>query len=523
MPPLSIPTKARLLSSLKVPSDNPILYKALVKLSRASLITLALDWLDDRNSAVSQPYLAPSDGSDDGTDSLEFYTPATSIARLREVYLGFQQRKGSKREVLDRILEGDWRHGLTLYQLSMADLQYLYDHPTSQKWVAYGIVPAKPFSENIGENLARTNSLGTCIPRIHPSTFLEHMQSQILPDIKMHFQFDRPHNLRLVILRIFIIDSPYNTSLAISQSNNGTLPFNVDTARTIYVAFPDGAPFVYVSSLLTVGESNAMETRGFRHALFEAIRRALAKPTERYALTATNMATRNLAALLRYRGSGRSNAAGGGWTVYTDEASLDTPLDRTAPPDPLHWSIPKHEGSRLRKRKDSLLVNDFQAAKRSKLAAQARFGHSARIDDGTGVERADMWIQDPYPTLNGQGLSTEDAAEPSDSNAASLAREKRWFSSARQTNHEKRNAGELLGPRNDSQLLSQDDSWSPNIRLALRGTHVFAGIRQLVEAGIIDGERMPGWLTGEDNVTFGVVRDGRVREKGAHGLQTTPS
>ena len=50
-------------------------------------------------------------------------------------------------------------------------------------------------------------------------------------------------------------------------------------------------------------------------------------------------------------------------------------------------------------------------------------------------------------------------------------------------------------------------------RIAFTGTHVFAGIRQLVEEGIIDGEKMPGWMTGEAAVTIGAVREGRIRAK----------
>jgi len=47
--------------------------------------------------------------------------------------------------------------------------------------------------------------------------------------------------------------------------------------------------------------------------------------------------------------------------------------------------------------------------------------------------------------------------------------------------------------------------------MTFHGSHVFAGMRELVEAGIIDGERMPGWMTGEEGVSIGVVKSGRIR------------
>ncbi|GJD01903.1 CHL4 family chromosome segregation [Colletotrichum higginsianum] len=61
-------------------------------------------------------------------------------------------------------------------------------------------------------------------------------------------------------------------------------------------------------------------------------------------------------------------------------------------------------------------------------------------------------------------------------------------------------------------------NWAPNVKLTFHGSHVFAGMRQLVENGIIDGERMPGWLTGEEGVTVGAVRHGRIRGHKGSGL-----
>ena len=58
--------------------------------------------------------------------------------------------------------------------------------------------------------------------------------------------------------------------------------------------------------------------------------------------------------------------------------------------------------------------------------------------------------------------------------------------------------------------------WRPRVRLALQGPHVFAGVRQLVEAAVFDPARLPAWLTGEDGVSVAVVRNGRVRaQRGA--------
>jgi central kinetochore subunit Mis15/CHL4 len=220
---------------------------------------VALDWLDDGNLPLAQPYLRDNvgyndDDDDDEEDLADFYPPARSVEALREIYISMQARKGSKREVLDRILEGDWRHGLTLYQLAMADLQYLYDHPTSQKWSAYRIAPLKPPIDPDavaeGDHVPEVDDESLTIPRFHPSTFLRNLQAQVLPDLKAHYNFDAHKTLPLLILRIFIVDSPYNTNHAFQTSRarrpaEATTSF--DSSRTVYIAFPNGSPHVFIS------------------------------------------------------------------------------------------------------------------------------------------------------------------------------------------------------------------------------------------------------------------------------------
>ncbi|PKS06863.1 hypothetical protein jhhlp_006939 [Lomentospora prolificans] len=522
MPSISLPTKAGLPSSLRMPADNPVIRKALHRLSRASLLGLVLDWLDDRNVAISPPYLSLTnrlDDLDEASSSLDFYPPATSVQQLRDIYAAFQERKGSKREILDRVLKGDWRHGLTLYQLSMADLQYLYDHPTSQKWAAYHIRHTRPRVSGNSEKAPGVNNISTSIPRIHPSSFLEHMQSQVLPDTKVHFQFDRPHNMRLVILRIFILDSPYNTSLALSHSNAGILTANADSTRTIYAAFPDGAPFIYLSSLGTTSSSSPAGTKGLRHALFDAIQASISKPGNRYSLAATSMVARSLHSLLHYRGAGRSNVAGGGWSAYTDATSLDTPLDTIGPKRALsgltHDSLDT-TSPYLGKRQRSIPTSTIQVPKRARSLAQARFGDSARISHREGLEQTEIIIRDPYPAMKGRRQGSRNPPNLSNIEDTSyLVQPQRRRIDAPPTEHPRRGIAAASG-RVGRTARTRSELWSPHIKLLFRGPHVFSGVRQLVEAGVIDGSRMPSWLTGEDNVSIGFVRNGRVDKKSIH-------
>src|SRR5947207_11081179 len=102
---LSIPTSASLAHSQRIPSSNPNVFRTLHKLSRASLLSLVLDWLDERNQPLCEPYFA---GDDEDNEDDSIYAAARSLDELQEIYEDMQRRKGGKREVVDRVLEGDW-------------------------------------------------------------------------------------------------------------------------------------------------------------------------------------------------------------------------------------------------------------------------------------------------------------------------------------------------------------------------------------------------------------------------------
>lgn len=557
MPRISVPTTARLPSSLRIDPKNQTVTKILGRLSRSSLLSVALDWLDDNNLPLAQPYLLEDydeETDDEADETDDFYPPARSPAALRELYTDLQSRRGSKREVLDRILEGDWRHGLSLYQLAMADLQYLYDHPTSQKWSAYRIVPLKPPTDPDGEETPEVDKESLAIPRFHPSTFLRSLQAQVLPDVKAHYTFDAHRTLPLLLLRIFVLDSPYNTNLGLQSSamttpattptTTTTTATTFDSARTVYLAFPDASPHVYISrpqqqqqtastststtSITTTATSTGVgagESRSLlRHLLVEAIPKALSDPLRRrrVALQATGLATRNLAELLERRGAGRTNFAGGGWSVYAEEKgkkAIESPLDLVLPMSPPlsdDGDDEKEGGKKETKRAGGGgLAGVVRAAKRARMVARARFGETARVGDGKGVERVDVVVEDAFPDVEGaeetDGDGDRGRNEGRDDGRRPVAGRSRHVDAALG-----RAAGD--GEDDDGGDDGPAQKWRPFVRLTFHGSHVFAGIRQLVECGIIDGERMPGWMTGEEGVTIGAVRNGRIRGHKGSGV-----
>lgn len=458
-----------------------------------------LDWLDERNQQVTAPYIVEEDSEDDIQD---LYPPASSLEALREIYTELQSAKGSKRDVVDRIVEGDWRDGITLYQLAMADMQYLYDHPTSQKWTALKVA-------RLENDTPSPNSKPHSIPRFHPATFLRNLQDEILPDIKAHYNLDRHKSLPLLILRVFIVESPYNTSLALSQKQT------FDSSKTFYIAFPDDAPFVYVS--LTTSSQPPGQTvsrannKSLRRLTLEGIPKAFSRPRERYKLESTNLSARSLATLVDRRGGGRTDSAGGGWSIYTEEkkGGRDNPLNlqlRTPTPEP-STSDKESEDQELpiRGLKRTAKENE-RMVKRRKTLARIRFADTAKKDDEKGIEKLVIRILDPFPTSD-----IDDGEYP-------LADELGDDEPVRKKGRKSGVQLELEKPDDEEEIDALEDEFRPQIDFEFGGEHIFAGIRELVELGVVDGERMPGWMTGEEGVSVGRVRKGRIVGNRGGGL-----
>lgn len=499
---LSIPTTARLPSSLRVDPSNLVVIKSLNRLSRESLIALALDWLDEGTVSNAIPYLDRR-GPDEEPDADDLFPPCKTIAELQQLYTDMQEQRGSKRDVVSRILEGDWRHGLTLYQLAMVDFAYLDEHPASQKWTAYKILPLIQSAGEDDESL-KVDEMSLDIPRFHPSTFLQSLQDQVLPDVKAHYHFYRPSDYPVLMLRVFAIDSPYNSQLALSSGSGTGSATNYTSSRTVYLAFPDGSPSLYISKSQSAGASALGESRSLQSLIIKGVPKALSRPRQRFTLKNTGLTSRNLDALLDRKGPGRGNAAGGGWSIYANEKNKKSPLDAVLPSPPLSREASHSEHSRKR---TSPLTQQRREAKRAKLVAKGRFGDSGIVTDNKGIERLDVIIQDPYPSVDGV-----DAQDSENDDSAPPAPKRGPRKSLDAMLEEDENEGQTGAAR------PSDSRWTPNVRVTFQGTHVFAGIRQLVEAGIVDGKRMPGWMTGEDGVTAGVVRNGRIKGNKGSGL-----
>lgn len=461
------PTTASLPSTLRIPSTTPSLVKSIGKLSRQALLDLVFQWLDDNNVGVFPPYLERDEVDSMDDEETSPYPAEKTVDDVRNAYHDLQERKGGKREVIDRILEGDWRHGITLRQLAMVDISYMEDHPASLRWTALELT-------RIGAESSQTTDLSACLPRVHASTFLRNLQELIAPLVKAHYHLARSSSLPLTFLRILVTNSPYQHPRQLPESL-------ADSSKVIYVAFPDSCPFIYTSISSTGPKTSASmnsavgtDTRSLQRIVRDAIPKALSRPQERYNLQATSLTAKSLQALLALRGPSRSNAANGAFSIFADAVVEGSPLDprpsNTVSPEE-YMNHTNKENKRAEKEDAKPESNDTtHASKKRKLAVNSRFGTSGSLSSAP-LDRLDVRLLDS-PSDDPSRSTTEPEPEP--------------------------------------------ESSQPTISLTFSGSDVFSGIRQLVELGIVNPDRMPSWMTGEEAVSMAVVHKGKrvVRDSG---------
>lgn len=190
----------------------------------------------------------------------------------------------------------------------------------------------------------------------------------------------------------------------------------------------------------------------------QSLAEAISRPRQRYEIKSTSLTAKSLSTLVHLRGANRSAHALGAWSLYADDLIDKSPLDQEY-----------HSDSEKNGESSSASQADRVRNKRRKLA-EARFGTSAKEGDGAAIEKLEIVLKDKYPT------SSEKAPQ--------------------------------------AQTEDGDPTpFRPTVTVRFEGTHVFAGIRNMVEEGIVDGFKMPGWMTGEDGVNVATVKDGKVLRK----------
>ncbi|KAF3929844.1 hypothetical protein ABW19_dt0201299 [Dactylella cylindrospora] len=453
--------KAAKLSPRYLLPPSPQLTRYLLRLSKPSLEKLVLDWL---KTPICAPNFTPTN------EDLQ-YEEDPADATLEDVEEAYRELK-SRKDIVERIFEREWRDGLTMHQVAQVDMQYLLDHPSSQKWTACELV--------LDEG---KKPLGDKLPKFQPVVFCKSLLEIMDPMVQCHPYFISHPTLPLTIVRLSL-HSPHPLP---------TVPPPIN--QIFYLAVPNASPYLFFTPQ--------------RSKLADVCRKslpiALSSQHRRYDLVSTSLSAKTLDALIARKGHERGGiAAAGAWSLYSieGEGAVDAnPLETARPSkrrsDALE-DAPKDEEGR-------------EKWKRAKVA-EGRFGKSAVENDGTGLERVEIRLREVWPRKSQLSL------RPDNGNAVKAPSDKKGKGKSK-GRPRKENNDEDDAPEVDDENPWKGKSWTPNIDVVLEGTHVFAGIRTLVEQGVLDGGKIPTWMTGEENKSVGTVKGGTILQMAMVGIQ----
>lgn len=441
--------------------------KSLTRLSREKLIDLCISWSKSSNC---DPYLTSNRNFVESEEEDYLHESAHTRNELNNVYSAFKSdgddlHSLSKRDIIDRIVDGDWRRGLSYQQLASIDFACLEENDTSLRWTALKLSPMTESNESYKADNGRpakrrkieysqsTRAL-PAYPDTTPAIFVQNLKKHISPLVKAHYQIHRLQALKLSIVRLYITPNTPFAPLSMNVPRQGKSA--TDSARTIFIALPDSCPHVYVSvsgagSATSKSAKNGAGTAKVAHKVdisatkrivLEAIPKALSRPQQRWSLEPTRLTIRSLKAMCLLRGSGKVGSAGGSISKFAQPGMVAG--------DPQEQSETQPNGG------DQLQIEHEQNV-------EARFGN---LDSSchAKVDRVQLRVRDLFAS---QSKSTKKRKFVDDGGGDNEHNE--------------------LGP----------------IMITFSGTDVFAGLKQFAmeHHEFVDLTRLPAALTGEGNMS----------------------
>lgn len=440
----------------------PIIAKSLNRLSRDSVIDLALTWLENRHT--SSPYLLCNRTGFEADEEDYQHAPAESIDDLKKLYNGLRRNNNqtTKREVVDRIVDGDWRRGLSLHQHATIDFAHLAHSDSAWKWSALKLVRLESNNQkNTNDDETQpakkrrlSQESEASYPLVTPEAFLAALKAEISPLVKAHYHLHRMSSpTNLTILRLYI--SPTSAFAPSRSKRPRRQKHATDSGRIMYIALPDSCPYVYISISGATGRSssnaNSRSKSGARDAkdkvmaridmaamkriILEAIPKAMSRPQQRWALVSTKLVARSLKTMCELRGNAKPGTGGGAYSVFArgetsvDKNPVDVQIAQQAQQD--------EERQRLIDRRFGPMSGELYAA----------------------LDRMHVKLSTIFPP--------DDPAED-----------------------------------DDSRMTAEQEA-SEEIFLTFSGSDVFSGLKKLASLGpsYIDLDKMPAWMTGELGVS----------------------
>lgn len=428
--------------------SKKVLTVVLSRLPKSSIISLILLWPQLKNT---QPLLRGAN-----TSQKEYNRQVRNDAKQMRA----QSSKWKKSKLVDRILFEYWTDGLNLLQLAQIDCQLIVDNPNAYFWVLSTV----------------KNAWGEQVPlSLDPPLFLKRLARE-LSKIFMSYIYVCTHpNLPLVLIRIQVFDLlPSNRQLT---KRLATQRSHITSHKPYFLAVPMNSPHLIHSP----GNDLVSEI------VLQVVESSLAEsPRELLLLDMPKLqkAVRSLESMHILKGVSRFANSLGPWIPYADGEADISPLA----------NLEDHP----------VLVNKVEAC----ASAQEKLEKMANIRfKGTpsGNIKSDKLFEDNKSLQKRRRLDVDNEDE---SLVTRLVKKSR-FSTVAPIRYAEFTIKSLFSESNEA-----DDDLSSNVAMKLVGTDVFAGLHELAtkttnpEEAVVIPEELPGWLTGEEGLSCGTVRNG---------------
>lgn len=359
------------------------------------------------------------------------------------------EKKWIKSKIIDKILFEYWSRGLNLLQLAQVDCQLIVDNSNAFLWNLSTV-------KNVNNE-----EIPLCLD---PSVFLNALAAELSKLFMSYIYVCKHPNMPLVLVRIQVFDLIPNVKRGRGRSR--TLHPHITSHKPYFLAFPSNSPHLIHSPgadlvsqvILTVVENCLSQNRRNQHRL----------------ITPTNQkAVRSLESMHILKGCSRFGNSLGAWTPYADGEVDCSPLA----------SASKQLDHKAKQVSVGSVEEKFRklANVRFKGSAGGNIVSKRLYDDIRPLKKAKL--------TNGQSESTDNE-----------------FSSI---------APVRFAQYELKEKVKENDEEPSLVNMKLIGTDVFAGLHELAsnafdEANsVVDPRTIPGWLTGEEGINCGQVRNGR--------------
>ncbi|ODV88276.1 hypothetical protein CANARDRAFT_194018 [[Candida] arabinofermentans NRRL YB-2248] len=452
--------KTGILSNGYIPPISPALIaKELNKLSTESLFDLVELWT---RLSVTQPKVTTAQRKE-GIIQLDV------IRDFQEVLHTLRAATSPKRKLIDRLLVEFYPNGLNALQLAQIDIQLLVDKPTGFSWVS-STAKIMTNSTDIDDEEEK-QELDEFIFSLDSQSFLDRLIESLSSLYLTHIYISRHPQFHLIIVRLQMYEYVHlkKPSTGKASMGNKLLP-DILSRKPYYLAIPTSSPNLIHSA------SNADDL--VSKLILQAVELTLSSPFRQIKLFKNNEApVRTLQAMHILKGVSRFGQSLGSWAPYADGTVDISPLG----------DITNHKVFN-----PIQLKGGFDGNKKRLSKEDEELEHRKRV--------ANLKFKGSMTPLKSKVLyeTTKVNTENEDGNDDKT--NKNDYSSLVPIQY-----GEF---KIENKIEGSGNNDAPSIRLRLLGNDIFAGLHELAVKGIVDPELIPSWMTGEEGVNIGVVKDG---------------